>query len=568
MKKRIFFLCLSLILLFGTSATLAVETTVWFAAFGDYGSNDSNEQAVADMVHVWRDEAEALGIEFRIFTTGDNTYTADGTRFDVDVEPYYGEDVDAGIFCPAPGNHDYHPGNLNAYVAYFSQSSCLSGNGRYYDHRVGNVHFIVKDSNSKSVGNQDGNKIGGVQDGWFLEKIAEEACWKFVFNHHPIVTDGKHFAAQFKRDIYERDGIGENIDVLYSAHNHNYERWDTPMGMVQIVTGGGGKGLNEFRTRTDPLGYIDSAEYNLMHFATLTKVTGNSVLVETFTITGEKIDSWSKTKSCGSGPTATNTPTSSPSATATQTPSSTQTASQTPTATSTPSVTPTPGSTSTASQTPTATLAPTATSTSPMPTPTILMPIIFSDGFESGDLSAWSVAVTGGDLGVTAGAALQGTYGMRAVIDDTNKMYVQDETPDAEISYQASFYFDPNGMTITGSHNLHALFDGSTSITRLIIRYSGGYQLKIWVLGSSWVSGDWFDISDNVHLIEIDWQSASDVTASDGHLSFWIDDVLQETLPGISNGDYVVDAARLGPYCCIDAGTEGVYFFDEYVSEQ
>jgi hypothetical protein len=47
--------------------------------------------------------------------------------------------------------------------------------------------------------------------------------------------------------------------------------------------------------------------------------------------------------------------------------------------------------------------------------------VIFSDGFESGDFSAWSSATTdGGDLSVTSAAALAGSYGMQALIDDTN----------------------------------------------------------------------------------------------------------------------------------------------------
>ena len=72
--------------------------------------------------------------------------------------------------------------------------------------------------------------------------------------------------------------------------------------------------------------------------------------------------------------------------------------------------------------------------------------VIFADGFESGDLTAWSSAqADGGDL--TGGpSALAPTAGLRAVVDDTAGVYVVDESPDDESRYRARFYFDPNGF--------------------------------------------------------------------------------------------------------------------------
>ena len=47
-----------------TAAPLAQTGSIRFAAFGDYGSNSSNEQAVATMVASWNPDF--------IITTGDN----------------------------------------------------------------------------------------------------------------------------------------------------------------------------------------------------------------------------------------------------------------------------------------------------------------------------------------------------------------------------------------------------------------------------------------------------------------------------------------------------------------
>ena len=124
--------------------------------------------------------------------------------------------------------------------------------------------------------------------------------------------------------------------------------------------------------------------------------------------------------------TPTNTPTPTPTATETSTPTSTatstSTATRTPTATNTPTSTATP--TATATNTPTKTSTPTRTPRPPVIT--VDEGSIFSDGFESGNLNAWSSSVQdNGDLYVASPGALVGSYSMRALIDDNNDSAVK-----------------------------------------------------------------------------------------------------------------------------------------------
>jgi hypothetical protein len=74
--------------------------------------------------------------------------------------------------------------------------------------------------------------------------------------------------------------------------------------------------------------------------------------------------------------------------------------------------------------------------------------LIFRDGFDAGTLGAWSAASTdGGDLAVSTLAAMKlTTAGLRALVDDTAALYVQDDTPDDEGRYRVRFYFDTNGF--------------------------------------------------------------------------------------------------------------------------
>ena len=116
--------------------------------------------------------------------------------------------------------------------------------------------------------------------------------------------------------------------------------------------------------------------------------------------------------------------------------------------------------------------------------------MIFKDGFESGNLSAWSSSTTDlGDLSVSATAALVGSQGMQAVIDDAVSIYVNDDTPNAEPRYRARFYFDPNSITMA-SGDAHFIFKGfagtATEVLQVEFRNSAGaYQIRAKLLNDS-----------------------------------------------------------------------------------
>ena len=259
----------------------------------------------------------------------------------------------------------------------------------------------------------------------------------------------------------------------------------------------------------------------------------------------------------------------------TATPSNTPTTTSTPTNTGTPTHTFTPTNTPTTGPSPTPTNTPTASNT-PTPTNTSsVSDLIFADGFESGDLLAWTSNTNDlGDLSVSAAAALVGSQGMRAVIDDANTIYVTDDSPNAESRYRARFYFDPNSLTM-GSADAHFIFKGfmgtTTDIFQVELRpSSGAYQLRVKVLndGATFISTSWFTITDVSHFIEVDWRAATSAGANNGGLTLWIDGVQQGDLTGVDNDTLRVDRARLGALSGIDAGTSGTYYFDAFESRR
>jgi len=177
-------------------------------------------------------------------------------------------------------------------------------------------------------------------------------------------------------------------------------------------------------------------------------------------------------------------------------------------------------------------------------------------------------------LNVSPAAALNGSYGLQAVINDNNSIYVTDNTPNAEPRYRARFYFDPNSI-VMADKDAHYIFyggsDAATPVLRVEFRkFKGSYQLRAAARNDSsgWTNSSWTAISDAPHSLELDWRAASIAGGSDGSLTFWVDGGQAANLSGIVNGTRRIDTVQLGAVAEIDSGTRGTYYFDAFESRR
>jgi len=265
--------------------------------------------------------------------------------------------------------------------------------------------------------------------------------------------------------------------------------------------------------------------------------------------------------------TSTETPTPSLTPTNTETPLPTVTPTQTSVPTDTPlPPTDTPTPTTEPTETPAATFTPTATNT-----PTELPDLIFTDGFESGDFSAWDASVTdGGDLSVSVGAAYQGSYGMEAVIDDTVVIYVEDTSPVDETLYYARFDFHPNSLAMNNKA-AHSIFEADGNLFNIqVTRTGSNLQLFSQVRDDAggYTNSGKYTISNAWHVVAMTWQASSAPGANDGVMRLWIDGELVETISGIDNDTHVLDYVRLGAVSGLDSGTSGSMYFDDFESRR
>lgn len=201
--------------------------------------------------------------------------------------------------------------------------------------------------------------------------------------------------------------------------------------------------------------------------------------------------------------------------------------------------------------------------------------LIFADGFEAEDFSAWSNYSSDlGDLSVTSEAALVGNHGLQLTLDDSEPIGMRDEEPTDESKYRFRFYLDPNSMQMAdGEH--HVIFFGyqGSDLTRPVLRVEFGYldgsyrlRMATLVTDSRWFVGGWKEISDEPHSVEVQWDASTD--SLEGSVAIWIDGVLQGHKVGLQNPAHRIDTVRLGAVAGIDEGTRGTYYIDAFESRR
>jgi 3',5'-cyclic AMP phosphodiesterase CpdA len=197
--------------------------TLKFAVLGDNGSGDKGQY----------DVAEQMAAVHRVFNfgfvimLGDNFYGAQapGDLIDKFDRPYRLL-LDSGVtFHAAIGNHD-EPAILN-------YAPLSMGGQRYYTYARKQVRFFVLDTNI----------MDAAQLRWF-ESVLQQSreSWKIAYFHHPLYGNaGRHGSAVDIRLLLEPLLVTYGVNVVFSGHDHVYERLKPQKGIYYFVAGSGGK---------------------------------------------------------------------------------------------------------------------------------------------------------------------------------------------------------------------------------------------------------------------------------------------------------------------------------------
>ncbi|HEX6238058.1 MAG TPA: metallophosphoesterase [Acidimicrobiales bacterium] len=248
------------------------DDAVRFAVVGDTGTGGRNALRVGGQIaEAYRERPFGLLVH-----TGDLVYYGDlASRYEQVVERPFGPLLDAGVAIrPVLGNHDFD------YVATMRLLERLGLPGRYYSFRSGPVEFFMLDSTPPEFGGDGGD----AQLAWLAGRLeASTARWRVVVVHHPPYSSGHHGSLEAAQRRLVPVLAEHGVDIVFSGHDHHYERTTPQRGVTYVVTGGGAK-------RTGVSGApFTAASADRLHFL-VADVEGDRMSVEAIDDRGETFD--------------------------------------------------------------------------------------------------------------------------------------------------------------------------------------------------------------------------------------------------------------------------------------
>ena len=245
-----------------------VPQLLTFAVIGDNGTGKPPQYEVARQM--LRSHAT---VPFELVVmVGDNLYGSQQPRDFVDkFEIPYGPLLRMGIpFYATLGNHD-DPDNRS--YARFNMNG-----ERYYSFARGPVRFFVLDTNF----------MDPPQVKWIDAALAEaREEWKVVVFHHPIYSDGdRHGSNVSLRVVLEPMLVRHGVDVVFTGHEHIYERIKEQKGITHFIVGSSGQ-LRKGGVTPSAMTAASFADDNAFLMAT---IAGADMTYQAISRTGAVID--------------------------------------------------------------------------------------------------------------------------------------------------------------------------------------------------------------------------------------------------------------------------------------
>jgi hypothetical protein len=274
MRRRVFVIGILLVL---ASSQRAEDfkfplkpNSVKFAAIGDMGTGERPEYETSDQMN---EQRKTFPFDF-VIALGDNLYGGHGSSdFEKKFSAPYKALLDAGVkFYASLGNHDdsserfYKPFNMNG--------------ANYYSFKKGNVHFFALDSNYMDPKQLD----------WLQKQLqgAGNDAWKICFFHHPLYSSArKHGPATDLRLLLEPIFVKYGVNVVFSGHEHVYERIQPQKGIYYFTEGSSGQLRAEGLERSS----ITAAGFDTDQAFMLVEVADDQMYFETVSRTGKTVDS-------------------------------------------------------------------------------------------------------------------------------------------------------------------------------------------------------------------------------------------------------------------------------------
>lgn len=243
--------------------------SVKFAVIGDNGTGEKPEYEVGQQMAVAR---QRFPFEM-VLMLGDNMYGRQAPEdFVSKFERPYSALLSQGVlFYASLGNHDnqnnrnYKPFNM--------------GGERYFTFVRKNVRFFVLDT----------NQLDPQQRAWLEEALQRSTDdWRICYFHHPLYSDGgRHGSDVALRVAIEPLLVKHGVNVVFSGHDHVYERFKPQKGITYFVSGSGG----ELRKGDVRPSSMTAAYYDQDQSFMLVEIAGDELFFQAVSRTGMTVDS-------------------------------------------------------------------------------------------------------------------------------------------------------------------------------------------------------------------------------------------------------------------------------------
>jgi hypothetical protein len=263
-----------IVMTMGASSMVAQNVTlpmksgsVRFLVLGDGGTGDREQYDVADQMLRY---GRRFPFTFAIML-GDNLYGSERPQdFERKFTRPYRALLEADVeFHAALGNHD------DPNQRYFKPFN-LGGN-RYRTFKKGNARFFVIDS----------NYLDPAQMKWLEKELSQSGSdWKIAYFHHPLYTTARRGPEVELRAMLEPMFVKYGVDVVFTGHEHIYERLNPQQGIYHFTVGGAAK-LRKGDTRAHP---SIAARYDRDRSFLLAEIAGDSLYFQAVTRTGAVVD--------------------------------------------------------------------------------------------------------------------------------------------------------------------------------------------------------------------------------------------------------------------------------------
>jgi len=199
------------------------EGSIRFAVFGDAGRGSKEQYELAALMNQYYQNFKYD----TVLMTGDNIYYEDSPAdMKKKFEDPYKALLDQGVkFYASLGNHDSPNQRLYA---------LFNMNGEeFYRIEKGGVSMYALNSVYMDKRQLD----------WFAAQLAKDTnSWRIAFFHHPPFSSGKrHGSDEDIRKVLVPVMLSGGVDVVFTGHDHFYERIKPQDGLFYFVAGAGGQ---------------------------------------------------------------------------------------------------------------------------------------------------------------------------------------------------------------------------------------------------------------------------------------------------------------------------------------